>query len=239
MKRTVAGCFLFLILAVFIASCYASVEKTQLWVSDSLYVTYSFEGINSTLYQEIKQQTLFNQSSIPQTISNNLKQQGLTSVVVYTTELGFNDSSNAIQASFYMSGSDVISLTINQTTGARIYTVQTDWRSFQLELTPSLSLNFTQYFGEPLNQWQSINYTDTEEKTHVAFYYDYTEPAPFHPQCYLILPTDATNIQVVGNVVTFDLPAFGGDIWLNSPFIILGAIVVALTVIFLYRRIRK
>lgn len=239
MKRVVAGCLLFLILALVTAGCYASVEKTQVWVDDSFYVTYSFEGVNSTLYQEIKQQTLFNQSSIPQIISNNLKQQELTRVTFYTSELGFNDSSNTIQVSFYMSGSDVISLTINQTTGARTHTVRTDWRDLQLELTPTLSLNFTQYFGEPVDQWQRINYTDTEEKMHVAYYYDYTEPAPFHPQCYFILPTEATNIQAVGDTITFELPPSSGDILLNSPFIILGTLLVVIAVIFLYRRIRK
>ena len=239
MKRVVAGCLLFLTLSLFTVGCNAQVEKTHVWLGDSFYVTYSFEGVNSTIYQEIKQQSLFNQSSIPQIISSNLRRQGLTSVTFITSELGFNDSSNTVQVSFYMSGSDVLNLTINQTTAARTYTVRTDWRNFQVELTSTLSLNFTQYFGKLVDQWQRINYTDTENKVHVAYYYDYTEPAPFHPQCYFILPTEAINIQAVGDTITFELPPSTGDILLNSPFIILGTLIVVIIGIFLYRRIRK
>ena len=239
MKHLVAGCLLFLVFAVLVAYSNASMEKTQVWVDESLYVTYSFEGINSTVYQEIKQQSVFNQTSIPQTILSNLEQQQLTHVAFYTAELSFNDSSNSVRVAFYMSGSDVLSLTINQTTATKIYTMKTSWINFQVKLTPTLLLNFTQYFGKPVDQWQKINYTDTEKRTHPAYYFDYTGQAPFHHQCYFILPTEATNVQALGDTITFELPPSTGDVLLNSPFTILGTLIIVIIALVLYRRVRK
>ena len=240
MKRVVVVCLLFLTLALFSVSYSASAEKTQVWVGDNLYVTYSFEGANSTIYQEIKQQqSIFNQSSLPQIISSNLKQQGLTHVAISLPYLSFDDSSNKIQASFYMSGSDVLSFGINQSTSATFYKVRTNWRDFQLELTPGLSLNFTQYFGSPVDQWHRTNYTDTEQHVHFAYYYNYTGSAPFHPQIYLILPTGATNTQAVGDTITFESPPSKADALLNSPLLILGILIVVIVLMILYRRIRK
>ena len=239
MKRLVATCLLTLTFALLVTHGHASVE-IQAWIDESLYVTFSFEKINSTIYEEIKQQQLlFNETSIPQIIMNGLKQRKLTHVEFYTTELNFDDSSKSIRGAFYLSGSDVLSFTFNRTTMAKIYTVRTDWRNFHVNLTRALSLNFTEYFGKPLEQWQRINYTDFENRMHPAYHYNYTEPAPFEPRCYFILPTTATNPRAVADTVIFELPPSTEDNLLNSPFIILGTLIVVNIALVLYRKMRK
>jgi len=116
---------------------------------------------------------------------------------------------------------------------AKVYHVRTDWRKFQVNLTSGFSLNFTEYFGEPVENWPRINYT-LNAKTHPAYYYNFTDS-----KCYFILPAAATNVQVVGDVITFELPLSFGDSLLNSPFLILGALLVVVIAFSLYRKVRK
>ena len=238
MKKTVCTHLLFFLLTVtFVTSVQASVT-VQAIIDQDVYVAFSLENINSTIYWTIKNEPLITVSTIPNTILKNLKQQNLTHVDVYTQPIVFNDSTSSIYIAFSLTGSDILNFTVNTKSMTKTYHARTDWRKFQVDLTNGFSLNFTEYFGEPVERWQRINYT-LSAKTHPAYYYNFTDSNTIDPACYFILPTAATNVQVTGDILTFELPLSFEDSLLNSPFLILGALIVVNIAFFLYRRIKK
>ena len=228
---------IFVLFAALITSVHASVT-IQAVIDQSIHVVFSFENINSTIYADIKQhKPSFDHSTIPQIIVNNLKERNLTHVVYHDSKLAFDELNNSMHATFYLSGSDILNFTLAAMT--RTYRVRTDWRKFHVNLTDRLSLNFTEYFGTPIAQWQRINYTDPENRIHPAYFYNYTGPSQFDPLCYFILPTTATNVRAIEDTIIFEAPAPLGDILLNSPFLILGVLIVVNIAAFVYRRMRK
>lgn len=239
MKKLGVAYLLLTLFATLIASAHAFVT-IQATIDQNIRVVFDFENINSTIYEEIKQhEPLFNRSTIPQTIVNNLKERNLTRVTYHDPELVFNDADKSIHATFYLSGSDVLEFTFNKTTMAKLYHVRTDWRRFHVNLTDLLSLNFTEYFGTPMAQWQKINYTDFENRVHPAYYHNYTGPSPFDPICYFVLPSTATNVRTLEDTIIFEIPASLEDSLLNSPFLILGALIIVNIAVFLYWKARK
>jgi hypothetical protein len=119
----------------------------------------------------------------------------------------------------------------------RTYYLRTDWRKFQLNLTDEISLDFNKYFGITMDQWQKINYT-LNGKVHPAYYHNFTDQN-IDAFCYFILPAEATNVQAVGNIIIFELPPSFEDSLLNSPLLILGALIVVVVASSLYRKVRK
>jgi len=238
MKKIVCAHLLFLLLIVtFITSVHASVT-VQAIIDQDVHVAFNLENINSTIYWAIKNENLINTSTIPNSILKKLEQQNLTHVDVYTQPIAFNDSESSIYVAFSLTGSDILNFTVNTKAMTRTYHARTEWRKFQVNLTNGFSLDFNEYFGEPVERWQRINYT-LNAKTHPAYYYDFTDSNTFDPACYFILPAAATNVQVAEDILTFELPLSFGDSLLNSPFLILGALIVVIIAFFLYRRVRK
>jgi len=238
MKKLVVAYLLLVLLVTLISPVQASIT-IKATIDQSIHVVFDFENINSTIYEEIKREPLLDRSTIPKTIVDNLKQRNLTHVACYDPTLTFNDSDKSIHATFYLFGLDVLNFTFSKETMAKVYYVRTDWRKFHLNVTTRFSLNFTEYFGTPVAQWQKIDYTDSENKTHPAYYYNYTGPSPFDSQCYFILPTTATNVRAVRDTIIFEVPPPLEDLLLNSPFLIIGALIVVNIAVFLYRRVRK
>jgi len=115
--------------------------------------------------------------------------------------------------------------------------VRTDWRRFHLNLTSDFSLNFTQLFGTPMSQWERINYTDSENRTHPAYTYNCTNA--LYASSYFVLPSTATNIQIVEDTIIFEAPPAPEDAIINSPILILGALIVVNIVVIIYRRLGK
>ena len=238
MKKVVRAHLMFLLLiATFATSVNASVT-VQAIIDQDVHVTFSLENLNSTIYWAIKNENLITESTIPNTILENLEQQNLPHVDVYTQPIVFDDSASSIYVAFSLTGSSILNFTVNTKSVTRAYHARTDWRKFQLNLTEGFSLNFTEYFGEPLEGWQGINYTLNAE-TNPAYYYDFTDINTFDPTCYFVLPAEATNVQVSGDAITFELPLSFADSLLNSPFLILGALIVINIASFAYRRIKK
>jgi len=130
-----------------------------------------------------------------------------------------------------LSGSDIITFTFNKTTMARLYQVRTEWRKFNVNLTENFSIDFTKYFGTPMAAWERI---DSEK----AYYHEYTEDS-LTSSCKFVLPKTATNIQVIGDTIFFETPPLLEDVLLNSPFLILGALIIVIIIAFIYRGIRK
>jgi len=237
MKKIVCAHLLFLLLiGTLIASVHASVT-VQAIIDQDVHVAFNLESINSTIYSTIKNEQLINESTIPNIILDNLEQKNLTHADAYTQPIVFNDSASSIHVAFSLTGSDILETKVNTTSMTKTYHVETNWRKFQLNLTNEFSLNFTKYFGELVEKWQRINFT-LNSKAHSAYYHNFTDSNTF-AECYFILPTAATNVQVTGDIITFELPLSFEDSLLNSPFLILGALIVVIIAFSLYRRARK
>jgi len=249
MKKLVEAHLLFIVLLfALITSAYASVTM-QAVIDQDVCVTFDFKNVTSTVYWKIKNENLINESSIPNIILGNLRQQNLTHVGCYVPKpLDFNDSALSLRVTFCLYGSDILNFTVNTKSMNRTYYVRTDWRNFQLNVTDGFFVDFDEYFGSPISHyppsspsfpWQIINYTDSEGKIHLAYFCNHTDSNSFDPLCYFVLPTEASNIHAVRDTIIFELPASFEDSLLNSPFLILGAIVVGIIAFSLYRKVRK
>jgi len=236
MKKLVCVHLLFLLLIVtFITSVHASVT-VQAIIGQDIHVTFNLENINSTIYWTIKNEQMITELTIPNIILDNIEQQ---QVDIYTQPIVFNDPpTSSIYIAFSLTGSDILNFTVNTKAMTKTYHVRTDWRKFQVSLTNGFSLNFTEYFGKTVDEWQRINYT-LNTKTHPAYYYNFTDSDTFDPTCYFVLPVAATHVQVVGDIISFELPLSFGDSLLNSPFLILAALIVVNIAFFIYRKVRK
>ena len=236
MKKLACAHLLFLLLIVtFITSVHASVT-VQAIINQDIHVAFNLENINSTIYWMIKNEQLITESTIPNIILDNLEQQH---VDIYTQPIVFNDPpTSSIYVAFSLTGQDILNFTVNTKAMTKTYHVMTDWRKFQVDLTTGFSLDFAEYFSKPVDEWQRINYT-LNAKTHPAYYYGSADSDTFDSTCYFILPVAATDVQAVGDVIIFELPLSFGDSLLNSPFIILGALIVVNVAFFIYRKVRK
>lgn len=199
-------------------------------VDDSLFIAYDFENLDQAIYEQAAIQ--FNAETIPKTIIENLEKKNQT-LVQYgfgSQPIIFDNEAKAVRTSFFLGGSDTISFTVNKTTMERMYKVETEWRKFQVNLTDSFSVDFALYLDEPVSEWQRPDET--------TFYYENKETDTLEVSFYLTLPTSAMRIQVQENTIVFDMPPRFEDQLLNSPFLILGALSVALVIILVYRKAR-
>ena len=236
MKRIVRARvrLLFLLLVVVLVTPVHASVTTQAIINQDVQVLFDFRNISSDIYGNIT----ITETTIPETIKNNLMQRGLTHVDYRYAQLDFNSTENSLHVAFILFGSDILNVTVNTKAMAKTYHVRTDWRKFQVNLTDGFSLNFTEYFGEPVERWQRINYT-LNAKKHPAYYHNFTDSNTIDPACYFILPAAATNVQITGDILTFELSLSFGDSLLNSPFSILGALIVVNIAFFLYRKVKK
>ncbi|RLI46361.1 hypothetical protein DRO69_03275 [Candidatus Bathyarchaeota archaeon] len=233
MKKIATILFLLVLFITLIMPIHASATM-KATINQSIHVVINFENISSPIYNEIKQnKQLFNATTIPLIILNNLKQQKQTRVRWrYTQEIDFDNPTNSIHVEFFLAGSDIITFTFNKTTMSRLYEVQTEWRKFNVDLTENFSINFAEYFRTPIADWTYI-------KSEKAYYYEYTELDSFTPSCKFILPKTATNINAEEDTIFFETPPLFEDVLLNSPFLILGALLTLIITAFIYRKIRK
>jgi len=205
---------------------------TRATVDDSLFITYDFENLNPSTYDQIKANAQFNITTIPQIIVENLEQKNQKLVNFGLGPLTdiYDDANQAIHISFFLSGSDIISFTVNTTTMRRTYQVKTEWRKFEVTLASNFTIDFAQYLAEPVAQWQKTDLT--------TFYLENKPTDTLNVFFYLALPPSASNVQVQEDTITYDIQPRLEDQLLNSPFLILGAIAVALIIVILYRKAR-
>ena len=232
MKSPVLPC-LSLVLLALITPVYASVELEAV-IGQDIDVTLDFRSLNATIYEALKAELQSDETKILDIIRVNLEERNLTNVEYRWEPVDFDDAGKSIIVRFHLSGSDIVTLTFSEETIGRTYHVRTEWRKFELAVTNGVSLNFTEYFGTPLSEW------NFENETAPTYYYNYTDTAAFDPACYFILPTEATDVRVEGETIIFELPQISlVESLLNSPFLILGAVIVAALISSLYRTIRK
>jgi len=235
MKKLVATHLLFILFVTLVTAVHASVTM-QATIDQDIHVIFIFENINFTIYNETRQNEQFNVTTIPKTITNNLEQQNLTRVTwrCNLEQEIFDDQTKSIRVEFYLIGSDIVSFTFNKTTMTRIYQIRTEWRRFHVNLTQTFSLDFAQYFNTPVATW---NYTDSNSEK--AYHYERTDLEWFNASCKFVLPPTATNVHAEGDTIIFEVPPPLEDILLNSPFLILAALIIVIIVAFLYRKLRR
>lgn len=239
MKKLVAINLLCFIFFSLITPIHASVTVEGL-IEQNIHVVYVIENINSTLYEKILEQKVFNSSTIPQAIETYFEEQALEDVELDydpTKEI-FNNSTKSIQIEFYLSGSDILDSTVDRSAWTKTYNVETGWRKVHVNLTHDFSLDFAEYFQKPVSEWQIINYTINGE-VHPTYFYNYTYSTTFDPLCRFVLPAKATNIHVTKDTIIFELPLPLEDNLINSPFLVLGVLVIVNIALIAYRRIRR
>ncbi|UCG45167.1 MAG: hypothetical protein JSV58_07315 [Candidatus Bathyarchaeota archaeon] len=207
-------------------------------IGQNIQVVFDFEDIDSALYNQTKQQDIFGVSTIPETIKADLEERNLENVdcVYDPTQEIFEDSTKSIHIEFALIGLDIIQVVVDNTTRNKVSTIRTDWRRFQVNLTSEYVLDFTEYFGIPLREWEFHNQTSP-----ASFYFNRTDSLEFDAICSFTLPNNAINPRVAEDwdTIIFELPPSLGESLLNSPFSILIAIVLVNVIAVIYRRIRK
>jgi len=230
MKKTVPTfVFLVVLVVVLVAPAHASVSVDST-VEDNIKITYNLENLDSTSYNETMTNNQFNSSTIPNIIVKNLEKQNLTHVNYDFQPNTYDNATKTIRVSFYLGGSDIISFTINRTAMRKTYQVKTEWRKFQVNLTNSFLIDFTQYFAEPVEKWQKPNQTTYYIETHGTGFFNVLSFK-------ITLPAAATNVQAQGDTITYEIPYFE-DVFLNSPFLILAVLILVIIVALIYRRVR-
>jgi hypothetical protein len=225
-KLAVANFILVLMLSISIP---VKAEMTaNVRVDSSLFVTYDFKNLNQTVYEQAFAQ--FKADTIPNLIVKNLAQKNQTLVHwgLGPEPLEFDNGTRSIHTEFFLGGSDIVSLTINTTTLIHMYQVKTDWRKFQLNLTSNYIMDFAKNLLTPVAQWPRLNST--------TFFYENNQTGSLNISFYITLPASATGIQVQGDTISYELSPVLEDQLLDSPFLILGSLVVALIMILLYRK---
>ena len=198
-------------------------------VDDSLFVTYEFADVDQAVYNQARIE--FTAERIPEAIADNLEaknqavQWGLG-----PSPVDFDDVNRVIRASFFLSGSSISSFSVNRTTLKRVYEIKSDWRKFRVNLTDNYSVDFAERLAEPVAEWQKVNAT--------AFYYESKETGAPDILFYLAVPASAMEVRAVGDTVFYEMQPYLEDQLLGTPFLILIALVVALVIILLYRKVR-
>lgn len=228
MKKLIILFILFILVAtpIVLADSSITVETT---INENLYVTLNLANIERQTYDDIKAQG-FNISTVPNAIEEKLKQQNLTdaSVIYDLNQKIFNDNTLSIFLKLLLTGPDIISYTLNETDMTRTFHVRTDWRKIEISFTQNFSLNLEDHFGAPLTEWQQVNgkaFEKNVENPQMSFRF--------------ILPENAVEVQAEGDTIIFKIPPAFEDRLLNSPFLILGAIIIANIIFVAYRKARK
>jgi len=228
MKKLIIPYILFiLIVTPTVLADSITIETT---INEGLYVTFNFTTKKPQLYEEIKTQG-FSASTIPNAIKEKFEQQNLKNaraLPLLKKEI-FNDTTSSIYVEFLLTGSDIISYMLNETGITRTFRVRTDWRKFQVSFTQNFSLNFEEHFGAPLTEWQQMNGKAFEKIIE----------NPFEMSFRFTLPERAFDIQAEEDTIIFKIPTTFEDTILNSPFLILGAIIIANIIFAAYRKARK
>jgi len=237
MRELTATTLLLVLLVALITPSCASVS-IQATIDQNIHVIFNFQNIDSTIYNETIRQDSFGVSTIPQAIEESLEERDLRNAeCIYdpTQEIS-DDSTRSIRVELLLIGSDIIYVTINKTTMNKIYNVRTDWRKFHVNLTDNYVLDFSEYFGKPMTEWEFENKT-----TPARYYCNDTSSIEFDPICYFTLPSRAINPHIAEDMdtIVFELPLPLGESLLNSPFLILVALIIVNAVAVLYRKIRK
>jgi hypothetical protein len=228
MRKLVFSVLLAVILcSALVASVHATLVTVETSITQDFHVVFTFLGINMSIYGNIKS------NMTEDTVPTALQKEHLE-VEYYSQSISFNDTSDSIVSVFNLRGSSIINSTIDRAAKIETFQMNTAWRKFYLNVTGDFHFNFTQDFAKPLSYWtnsttggvRSYSYSNSTAEGSFSFSFQ--------------LPSDASNIAVSGDTITFDTPytpTFTDNL-INSPILILIALAVAGVIIFFYRKIR-
>lgn len=247
MKRLV---MMWLLLVLFVGFCvpaHASVTIEAV-INESINVVFDFIDIDATIWEKIQQyRYLFNETTFPQIVVDDLEQRNLTRVAYSLPEvpMEFDNSTRSMRARFYLYGLDILSSTYNRTSMGKTYRVRTDWRKFYANFTGPdgvhiLTLDFMTYFYAPLTAWSFIEDYRLNNENRSAYFYNYTGEVPFDfLSMFFVLPKGAVPRSPEVDMIVFEFPPAFWDVLLSSPIPIVGALIVVSIAVILYRRIRR
>jgi len=228
MKKLIALYILFILVTT--STVLASSVNMETTINENVHVSFEFADIETQLYSEIKAEG-FNVSTIPNAIEGIFEQQGLTDAraICDLNQKIFDDYTRSMQVRFFLAGSDIISYTLNKTDMTRTFRLEAEWRKFEISFTQNFSLNLEEHFGVPLTEWRRVSHTF--EKS--------VEEDSIEMSFRFILPEEAFDIQAEEDTIIFKVPPVFEDKLINSPFLILGAIIIIIIIVVVYRRARK
>lgn len=225
---------------VSIINAYASSMDVEAIVDDSISVRFSFMFQNVTLYEEIKNNPNFNVTTIPKALKTSLEARGFLDVqTLYdTSQQLFDDSQHSVTVVFKISGSSIQSASADRLAMKRLYTLRMHWRKFSFNFTDTVKVNLEEVFSQPVFKWEN----KTSESRFSLNYLNTQSVGEFHQARFSIsLPLGAKNIRFSedGERIFYELPFSFEDNFINSPLLILAAILFIVFLANLYRAIIK
>ena len=235
MKKPAVALLLALVLtSLLVTSAYAqtvSIEANFNNASQQLNVTFEFVMDNATYTILRNNSSLLNATSVPGAIQTEFTKEGHTGLTYSNVAISYNNTGSSIISTFQLSGQSVISSTIDRATGIESFQLSTTWRKFSLNIT-DLFFNFTRDLGTSLTQW-----TNTTANGIPSFSFSNSTEGV---SCTFELPSSATNVAIVGETISFDVPyqVPFGDKLIDSPILVLIVLAVVGLIIFVYRKTR-
>jgi hypothetical protein len=210
-------------------------------VNDSVSVQFLFIFQNKTLYEKVKNNSNFNVTTIPHALKNSLETRGFFDVQIFydTSQQLFDDSQYSVKMSFKISGSSIQTVSADRLKMKKTYTLRMHWRKFSFDFTDALRVNLEEIFPQPVSKWEN---TTTHENRFTLNYSSNQNLGEFSQASFSIsLPTQAKNIRFSedGERIFYELPFPFEDNFINSPLLILAAILFVVFLANLYRTIIK
>ena len=229
MNKSVLVAFAVFIVLLQVVPSYGDEITANARIDDGLSVTYEFANLDQTVYEQARIE--FTPEKIPETIVENLEKGNQTlRWGLSPSPIEFDNPTLTVRNSFFLSGSSIMSFTLNKTSLRRIYEVRTNWRKIKVNLTSSYSVDFAQRLSKPVSEWQKLGAT--------TFFQESTQTDAPDILFYIILPASASAVQAEADTIFYEVEPYLEDQLLSSPFLILLALIVVLIVILIYRKAR-
>jgi hypothetical protein len=191
-------------------------------VGNDIEVTLIFENINVTRYYNTKKNQVEAIVNVKNSFEKSFNDRNLTATVS-VSPLEFNDENQSITIRVRLSGSMLVSMSVDPTSLNRTYEVITVWRKFRLTIIEGFAVDLGERFKVSVYEWDIT-------KNVISLRLDESSFA-------FVLPEKATKIKVDRReVITFMVSAGFVDKLLNSPIIALVAVMLAPVIALTYRR---
>lgn len=221
-KLAVYLMFLAFLASMLIPIVHAYSLNIEARVGNDIEVTLIFENINVTRYYNTKKNQVEAIVNVKNSFEKSFNDRNLTATVS-VSPLEFNDENQSITIRVRLSGSMLVSMSVDPTSLNRTYEVITVWRKFRLTIIEGFAVDLGERFKVSVYEWDIT-------KNVISLRLDESSFA-------FVLPEKATKIKVDRReVITFMVSAGFVDKLLNSPIIALVAVMLAPVIALTYRR---
>ena len=202
---------------------HASARVEALVGPDGVAVKIVLSNVTASLYELMKSHPeAFNETTVPRAMVKYVEAMKFGEAHYSRTDIEFDDATRTVVLSFTLAGDGVLSFHYNKTTMARIYKLNAAWRKADVSVKSDnkvlLKLNFSSYFGAPLEKWELVDYDLGGGDVRKALYMNSTAEDRLDPVWYFILPKDAKFLEAKGDTLTFESPPRPTDLFMASPF---------------------